>query len=73
LSLGIFETDYTINYQLKRPQNGVYLFLIDGEIMVNNAILKARDAMEITDCKTFDIQTNAQSKILLVEVPMNYK
>jgi quercetin 2,3-dioxygenase len=73
LSLGIFETDYTINYQLKRPQNGVYLFLIDGEIMMNNAILKARDAMEITDCKTFDIQTNAQSKILLVEVPMNYK
>ncbi len=49
----------------------VYLFLIEGEIEVNNQILKARDAMGVTDFDVFDIKIIPKSKILLVEVPMN--
>ncbi|KIA87629.1 pirin family protein [Flavobacterium sp. AED] len=70
--LGIFDSNTTTTYEVKIPQNGVYLFLIEGEIEVNNQILKARDAMGITDFDQFEIKIITQSKILLVEVPMNH-
>ncbi len=69
--LGIFDSNTTIKYQVKIPKNGVYLFLIEGEIEVNNQTLKARDAMGINDFDQFEIKINTKSKILLVEVPMN--
>ena len=68
--LGIFDANSNTTYQVQIPNNGVYLFLIEGEITVNNLILKARDAMGITNFDAFDISINSQSKILLVEVPM---
>lgn len=69
--LGIFDSATTTNYKVKIPKNGVYLFLIEGEIEVDNQILKARDAMGITDFDKFEIKIITKSKILMVEVPMN--
>ena len=46
------------------------IFLIEGEIEVDNQILRTRDAMGITDFELFEIKINSESKILLVEVPM---
>lgn len=69
--LGIFDSNTAIKYEVKIPKNGVYLFLIEGEIEVNNQTLKARDAMGITDFDQFEIKISTKSKILLVEVPMN--
>ena len=54
------------------PKNGSYIFLIEGEIEVDNHILQQRDAIGIIDFETFDIKINSKSKILLVEVPMEY-
>ena len=71
LHLGIFERNTTSNYTVRIPKNGVYLFLIEGEIRINNQVLKARDAMGITDFENFEIEIITKSKILLVEVPMN--
>lgn len=70
--LGIFDSNTTTIYNVKIPKNGVYLFLLEGEIEVNNQILKARDAIGITDFDEFEIKILSKSKILLVEVPMNH-
>ena len=70
LNLGIFEKDTSISYKVNIPENGVYLFLIEGEIEVDNQILKPRDAMGIIDFDQFEIKINSKAKILLVEVPM---
>jgi redox-sensitive bicupin YhaK (pirin superfamily) len=69
-NLGIFEKDTSISYKVNIPENGVYLFLIEGEIEIGNQILKPRDAMGIIDFDQFEIKINSQAKILLVEVPM---
>jgi hypothetical protein len=69
-NLGIFEKNTSITYTINIPENGVYLFLIEGEIEVDNQILKPRDAMGIIDFKQFEIKINLKAKILLVEVPM---
>lgn len=69
-NLGVFEKGTTIAYKVNIPQNGVYLFLIEGEIEVDNQILTERDALGIIDFDQFKIKINLKSKILLVEVPM---
>ena len=70
LSLGIFDSETTTTYQVNIPKNGVYLFLIEGEIEVNNQTLNERDAIGIVDFKQFEIIIKQKSKILLVEIPM---
>ena len=71
-NLGIFEKDTSITYKVNIPENGVYLLLIEGEIEVDNQILKTRDAMGIIDFEQFEIKINSKSKILLIEVPMKH-
>lgn len=69
--LGIFEENKLITQKITSSENGVYLFLIDGEIEINNQLLTSKDALEITNCLDFEIKTIQKSKILLVEVPLN--
>lgn len=69
-NLGIFESGTTVNYKVNIAKNGVYLFLIEGEIEVDNQTLNERDAMGITNFEDFDIVVKQHAKILLVEVPM---
>ena len=71
-NLGIFEKDTSITYKVNIPENGVYLFLIEGEIEVDNQILKTRYAIGIIDFEQFEIKINSKSKILLIEVPMKH-
>lgn len=71
-SLGIFDNGQTIAYDVNIPGNGVYLFLIEGEIEVDGQTLGQRDALGITDFSNFEIKTQSKSKILLVEVPMKH-
>jgi len=71
-NLGIFESGTSVNYKVNIAKNGVYLFLIEGEIEVDNQTLIERDAMGITNFEDFDIVVKQQAKILLVEVPMTH-
>ena len=69
-NLGIFDENTAVNYPIQIPNNGVYLFLIEGEIEIKNQILTARDAIGITATNAIDIKINSTAKILLIEVPM---
>lgn len=69
-NLGIFDENTAVNYPIQIPNNGVYLFLIEGEIEIKNQILTARDAIGITATTAIDIKINSTAKILLIEVPM---
>ncbi len=69
-SLGIFYSNQKLTYKTKIDGNGVFLFLIEGEIEVKNQKLNERDAMEISELEEFEIMVVKKSKILLVEVPI---
>ena len=69
-NLGVFDKNTITSYTVNISKNGVYLFVIEGEIEIDNTILQARDAIGITDFEKFEIKINSKSKILLVEVPM---
>jgi redox-sensitive bicupin YhaK (pirin superfamily) len=57
-------------YDLKKPENGVYLFLLKGKVEVADTILKERDAMEINETDKIKIKAESNVKLLVIEVPM---
>jgi len=69
-SLGQFNSDSKIDYELKKPGNVIYLFLISGEVEVGGESLKQRDALciEQIDGKV-NLKINKDSKLLLMEIP----
>lgn len=70
-SLGEFDTDTSLNYSINKKGNGVYLFILDGTFEVNGQELSARDGFGIWDVEHIDLKANKNSRVLLMEVPMN--
>lgn len=72
LSLSNLDNGKSLDYKMNYEGNGVYLFLIDGDITLNKDIqLKTRDAIGIEKSSEFTLHANSESKILAIEVPMN--
>jgi len=69
-SLGNFEAGKLENYQLKKKTNGVYIFVIEGKVNVENEELNTRDAIGIWDVENINLTSITKSKVLLMEVPM---
>lgn len=60
----------TIDYKMNYEGNGAFLFLIDGEISIDNKTLIKRDAISIEESDNFTLKANLNSELLLIEVPM---
>ncbi len=69
-SLGHFDPNSQATYTLHAKENGVYLFVLEGDMSVNNQLLNKRDGMGITHAATIQINTISKASILLMEVPM---
>ena len=69
-SMGEIGAGKTVEYTLHGTDMGVYVFLIEGEVKIDDVILTRRDGLGISEIKNFEIETLKDSKILLIEVPM---
>jgi redox-sensitive bicupin YhaK (pirin superfamily) len=70
--MGNFDADTTTEYSIKKQGNGLYAFILKGNITINDQELNTRDAIGITDFKTISIKANTDTEFLLMEIPMNY-
>jgi hypothetical protein len=70
--LGEFDVEKSLDYTIKKPGNGVYVFVIEGSFNVEGESLKIRDAIGIWDTETICFTAQPRSKVLLVEVPMRF-
>lgn len=68
--LGKFETGATDTYQIKKEGNGVYAFVLEGEVEINGQKLEKRDGLGLWDTESFDFKSLSDSRVLLMEVPM---
>lgn len=59
-----------LEYQLKQSGNGVYVFVLEGDVNVNGQILNRRDGLGITGTNGFEIEGVNGAELLLMEVPM---
>lgn len=69
--LGNLKQDFQTTYQVKQKGNGVYAFVISGDVTINGQPLNKRDGLGVWDTDTLDINANSDAEILLMEVPMN--
>jgi redox-sensitive bicupin YhaK (pirin superfamily) len=68
--LGEFSTGTTASYSLKNKENGLYVFLLEGNCQVADEELNRRDGLGIWEVDAVTFKIKATSKILLMEVPM---
>ena len=69
-SIGEFEAGKTATYDVKIAGNGVYAFVLDGSAKINDQLLNKKDALGVYDTSSITIDTQANTRILLIEVPM---
>jgi quercetin 2,3-dioxygenase len=69
--LGKIQNDRHVNYQVKRKGNGVFCFLLNGEMKIHNNPLQKRDAIGLWELDSIDlISLSDDSEILVMDVPM---
>lgn len=68
--LGDLDAGFSTTYTLNQKGNGVYAFLLNGEVTIANQKLSARDGLGIWEVDEFTVTANVSSEILLIEVPM---
>ncbi len=68
--LGKFNKDMSLDYNIKKEGNGVYAFVINGDVTINGEKLETRDGLGIWDTAKLDIQVTKGAEVLLLEVPM---
>ena len=71
-SMGNFDNGVTQTYELKNPNNGVYIFVISGKVVVSGNTLDTRDGLGVWDTKNFTMDVIDDAKVLLMEVPMSF-
>lgn len=68
--LADFDAGKTAEYQVHKAGNGVYAFVLKGEISINGQALSTRDGLGIWDTDKFSIEASSDAEFLLMEVPM---
>jgi quercetin 2,3-dioxygenase len=63
----VFQTDYAI----KQKGNGVYAFVIEGDVTINDQKLNKRDGLGVWNTDKLSISADSNAELLLMEVPMN--
>ena len=69
--LGNLKKGFTIDYALKKNGNGVYAFIIGGEVTINGQKLNKRDGLGVWETDKISISADTDTEVLLMEVPMN--
>jgi redox-sensitive bicupin YhaK (pirin superfamily) len=69
-TLADLSAEKSLTYKLKNVQNGVYVYILEGSAQIAGKLLGRRDGLGISETHTFEITANADSEILLMEVPM---
>ena len=70
ISIGNFSDQTQTNYSMQQSQNGVYIMVIEGSIVLADQTLQHRDAIGLWNTNSVDMTITKNSKVLVVEVPM---
>ncbi|MFT7612676.1 MAG: redox-sensitive bicupin YhaK (pirin superfamily) [Parvicellaceae bacterium] len=70
-NLGKFTKGSSDQYKIQKTGNGVYVFVLEGEVKLNGEELSLKDGMGIWDTEDIDLVANSDARVLLMEVPMN--
>ncbi len=69
--LGSLDPGNIQKYTIKKKGNGVYAFVLSGNVTVAGQPLSARDGLGLWDADNIEIHADTHTEILLMEVPMS--
>jgi redox-sensitive bicupin YhaK (pirin superfamily) len=69
-SLGQLDAGFEATYALKKKGNGVYAFVIEGDVTISGQSLNRRDGLGLEDADTLQIKADSEARLLLMEIPM---
>ncbi len=69
-SLADIEAERQVVYEKNDKKNGVYFFVIEGNVNIDGNAVKKRDGLGIVDGKTYPIVAQSKAQILAIEVPL---
>ena len=70
-SLGKFKSGTSVDYAIQHKGNGAYVFVISGEVKIEEQTLGKRDALGIWETEKFSVAITSDAEILVIDVPMN--
>jgi hypothetical protein len=71
-SLGKLDLGTETSYEIKRQGNGVYVFVLEGEIEINGQKLGRRDALGVSETEAIQIKASSDAEVLLIDIPMSF-
>ncbi|MEM6316129.1 MAG: pirin family protein [Bacteroidota bacterium] len=68
--IGDLEAGHIDNYTIKNGENGVYAFVLEGEVTIAGQKLNKRDGFGVWNTNSIGIKADKNAKVLLMDVPM---
>ena len=65
-----FEVGQSDSYTVKKPENGVYFFVLEGAITVAGTQLECRDGLGVEGDSSIELAATAGCQLLIMDVPM---
>ncbi len=69
--MGQLEAGCEETYTIKRSGNGVYAFILEGDVKIDGQELNRRDGYGVWDADSITISASSNAKILLMDIPMS--
>lgn len=69
--IGKFEKGCEETYEVKASENGVYAFVLEGNVTIEGQELGKRDGFGVWNTDRINLMAGSDAKVLLMDVPMN--
>lgn len=68
--LGNLSKGFQTDYQISGKENGVYAFVLEGDVTINGQMLNKRDGFGLWDTDKLSLTADSDTQILLMDIPM---
>jgi len=68
--IGNLDKGFEASYGIKSSGNGVYAFVLEGNVTINGQTLEKRDGFGVWDTDSIEVKADSNARVLLMDVPM---
>lgn len=69
-SLADIEAEKQVTYEKNNKKNGVYFFVIEGNVKIEDHDIKRRDGLGLIDGETYPVFAQSKTQLLAIEIPL---
>ena len=70
--IGKFTKSMIIKHKIRKDKNGLYIFIIEGDIIFQSKIFRKRDSIAIQDYPETTLKVLNSAQLLLMDIPMSF-